>query len=207
MRGETIALRRSHECHDRHPRLLRPGSERPRSRRTAEKRDEFPPFHYPMPHVLPTERIAHSVVQETYCAARFGEGLWQLRVIHVIPAIPACPVRLKSGIRPVPRLRVLAPGSSFFPQQRLQRAAQQLAQGGGDSLPVAGLAVLEFAKTLHQIEELAVNLNRIHRRPALKPLAPAPSVVCATLPPGGNFLDEHGHRFPRNFCLIRVLLN
>src|SRR5205823_5462979 len=80
MRGETIALRRSHECHDRHRRLLRPGSERPRSRRTAEKRDEFAPFHYPMPPVLPTERIAHSVVQETYCAARFGEGLWQLRV-------------------------------------------------------------------------------------------------------------------------------
>ena len=50
------------------------------------------------------------------------------------------------------RMRWLAPGSSFFPQQRLKRAAQQLAEGGGDSLPVAGLAVLEPAEALHEIK-------------------------------------------------------
>ena len=52
------------------------------------------------------------------------------------------------------------------------------------ALPVAGLGVLEFAKTLHQIEELAVDLNRINRRPALEPLAPTPSVVSASLSKG-----------------------
>ena len=67
---------------------------------------------------------------------------------------------------------LLAPGSNFFPQQRLQRAAQQPAHSVGDSLPVAGLGVLEFAKTLHQIEELAVDLNWINCRPAMEPLAP-----------------------------------
>src|SRR5215467_111398 len=41
-RGETIALRRSHECHDRHRGLLRPRG--PRSR-TAEQRDERATLH------------------------------------------------------------------------------------------------------------------------------------------------------------------
>src|SRR5262249_31590405 len=40
-------------------RLLRARRERPRGRRAAEQRDELAPFHYPMPPVLPTERIAH----------------------------------------------------------------------------------------------------------------------------------------------------
>src|SRR5262245_2107792 len=39
--------------------LLRARPERPRGRRTAEKRDEVAAFHCPMPPVLPTERIAH----------------------------------------------------------------------------------------------------------------------------------------------------
>src|SRR5215468_10701015 len=33
--------------------------DRPRSRRTAEQRDELAALHCPMPPVLPTERIAH----------------------------------------------------------------------------------------------------------------------------------------------------
>src|SRR6266436_753246 len=41
-RGETIALRRSHECHDRHRRLLRPRSERPRGRRAADELHSVP---------------------------------------------------------------------------------------------------------------------------------------------------------------------
>ena len=53
----------------------------------------------------------------------------------------------------------LAPGSSFFPQQRLQPAAQQLAERGGDSLPVAGPSVLESAEALHQIKRRAVELR------------------------------------------------
>src|SRR6516164_6613513 len=39
-------------------RLLRARRERPRGR-AAEQRDEIAAFHYPMPPVLPTERIAH----------------------------------------------------------------------------------------------------------------------------------------------------
>jgi hypothetical protein len=38
---------------------VRQRRERPRRRRTAEQRDELTTFHYPMPPVLPTERIAH----------------------------------------------------------------------------------------------------------------------------------------------------
>src|SRR5262249_33929061 len=82
---------------------------------------------------------------------------------------------------------LLAPGSNFFPQQRLQRAAQQPAHRVGDSLPVAGLAVLEFAKTLHQIEKLAVDLNRINRRATMEPLAPTSGISRASLPKGGSF--------------------
>jgi hypothetical protein len=64
--------------------------------------------------------------------------------------------------------RELAPGSSFFPQQRLQRAAQQLATGGGDSLPVARVVFFEPSKALHEIEGHAVDFNRINRRPAVR---------------------------------------
>src|SRR5262249_8072373 len=111
------------------------------------------------------------------------------RVIRVIPAIPACPVRPNSGHSANARAyedRQLASGSSFFPQQRLQRAAQHLAQGGSDSLPVAGLGVLEFAKTLHQIEKLAVDLDRINGRPALEPLAPPSGISGTPLPKDGS---------------------
>src|SRR5262245_9755239 len=54
-RGETIALRRTHECHDRHRRLLRPRSERP-NRRAAEQRDERAP-----PHSITSSAPASSV--------------------------------------------------------------------------------------------------------------------------------------------------
>jgi hypothetical protein len=55
-------------------------------------------------------------------------------------------------------------GKKLVPaRQRLQREAQQLAQGSGNSLPVAGLAVLESAITLHQIKRRAVDLDRINR--------------------------------------------
>src|SRR5262249_1373989 len=83
----------------------------------------------------------------------------------------------------------LAPRRSFFPQQRLKRAAQQRAEGGGDSLPVAGLAVLESAEALHEIKGGAVNLNRIHRRPAMEPLAPTASVVRPS--PLGCLTSDH----------------
>src|SRR5262249_32917821 len=39
--------------------LLRMRRERPRSRCSADKRDEVAPFHCPMPSVLPTERVTH----------------------------------------------------------------------------------------------------------------------------------------------------
>src|SRR5262249_3849618 len=101
----------------------------------------------------------------------------------------------RADIRPMPafmRTRAyLSPGSSLFPQQRLQRAAQQPAHSVGDSLPVAGLAVLEFAKTLHQIEELAVDLNWINCRPAMEPLAPTSGVGGAPLLKSDGFLN-HG---------------
>jgi hypothetical protein len=38
----------------------------------------------------------------------------------------------------------------------------------------------------------AVYLNGINCRPAMKPLAPAPSIGSAPLPKGGRFLN-HGH--------------
>src|SRR5262249_2994074 len=84
----------------------------------------------------------------------------------------------------------LAPGSSFFPQQRFQRAAQQLAQSGGYSLPVAGLAVAEAAKALHQIEGRAVDLNGVNCRPAMEPLAPTSGISGAPLLKGGSFLNH-----------------
>src|SRR5262249_53182949 len=78
-----------------------------------------------------------------------------------------------------------------FPQQRRQRAAQHLAHSVGDSLLVAGLAVLEFAKPLHQIEELAVDLNWINCRPAMEPLAPTGGIGGPPLPKSDCFLN-HG---------------
>src|SRR5262249_21011034 len=95
----------------------------------------------------------------------------------------------------------LAPGSSFFPQQRLQRAAQQLTESPGDSLPVAGLAVLESAKALHQIKRRAVDLNGKNARPAIEPLAPASGIGSAPLPKGGRFLN---HRAIRSGAFLRV---
>ena len=80
------------------------------------------------------------------------------------------------------------PGSSFFPQQRFQRAAQQLAESGGDSLPVADLAVLESAKALHEVKGRAADLNRINRRPAMEPLAPTSGISGAPLPKAAVFL-------------------
>src|SRR5215471_384632 len=56
------------------------------------------------------------------------------------------------------------------PQERLQRAAQQLAQGGGDSLPVAGLAVLEPAEAFHEIERHTVDFDRKYAGTTLQPL-------------------------------------
>jgi hypothetical protein len=47
------------------------------------------------------------------------------------------------------------------------------------------------AETFHQIEELAVDLDRINRRPAMEPLAPTSRVGGASLPKGGSFLG-HG---------------
>src|SRR5262249_57035145 len=73
-----------------------------------------------------------------------------LGVIHVIPAIPACPVRPKSGHSAnacVYEDTPLAPGSSFFPQQRLQPAAQQLAESNCTGLPLTHLAGFEHAQT------------------------------------------------------------
>ena len=37
------------------------------------------------------------------------------------------------------------------------------------------------AETFHQIEELAVDLDRINRRPAMEPLAPTRAISCAPL--------------------------
>jgi hypothetical protein len=88
------------------------------------------------------------------------------------------------------------PGSTFFPQQRLQRAAQQLPESGGDSLPVAGLAVLKPAKALHQVKGRAVGLNGKNARPAMEPLAPPSGISGAPPPNGGSFLDGHSLRFP-----------
>ena len=45
------------------------------------------------------------------------------------------------------------------------------------------------AETFHQIEELAVDLNRINRRPAMEPLAPTRAISGAPLLKGGSFLN------------------
>jgi hypothetical protein len=66
-----------------------------------------------------------------------------------------------------------------------------LPRGGGNSLPVTGLAILEPAKPLHQIEKLAVDLDRINRRPAIESFAPTPGIGGAPLPKGRSFLN-HG---------------
>jgi len=50
---------------------------------------------------------------------------------------------------------------------------------------------LEFyaAETFHQIEELAVDLDRINRRPAMEPLARTRAISGAPLLKGGSFLN------------------
>jgi hypothetical protein len=55
--------------------VLRAHRERPRCCRAADERDEFAPFHCPMPPVLPTERIAHLSTAGDCCAAGFQSGL------------------------------------------------------------------------------------------------------------------------------------
>jgi len=86
---------------------------------------------------------------------------------------------------------LLASGSSLFPEQRLKRAPQQLAQRGGDSLPVAGLAVLEPTETFHQVKRRGVGLNWKNARPTLEPLAPTSGISGAPLFKRGSFLN-HG---------------
>jgi hypothetical protein len=81
---------------------------------------------------------------------------------------------------------LLAPGSNFFPQEGLQGAAQQLAQGGGDSLPVAGLAVLEPAEAFHEIERHTVDFDRKHTGTTLQPLAPTSDISGAPLLEGAS---------------------
>src|SRR5215813_3873901 len=69
---------------------------RPRGR-TSDKRDELAPFHCSAPPVLPIERIAHTPQYARRAAAlRDFNSPFPVWVIHVIPAIAACPVRPKS---------------------------------------------------------------------------------------------------------------
>src|SRR5262245_41740202 len=119
-----------------------------------------------------------------------------LGVHHVIRAIPACPVRPKSGHSAAGSVyedtRLPIAGKQLLPAATTSaRGAATCAHSVGDSLPVAGLAVLEFAKTLHQIEELAVDLNWINCRPAMEPLAPTSGVGGAPLLKSDGFLN-HG---------------
>src|SRR5262249_16791477 len=51
--------------------VLRARSQRPRSRRAAEQRDEIAPFQCSVPPVLLTEMIAHLSTAGDYCAAGF----------------------------------------------------------------------------------------------------------------------------------------
>jgi len=55
---------------------------------------------------------------------------------------------------------------------------------------------LEFyaAETFHQIEELAIDLDRINRRPAMEPLAPTRAISGAPLLKGGSFLNHSRSR-------------
>ena len=61
------------EPNHRHRGLLRARRERPRGC-AAEKRDELAPFHWPMPPVLRTERIAHLGTEETAALRDFNPG-------------------------------------------------------------------------------------------------------------------------------------
>jgi|SRR5215475_1182080 len=79
----------------RHRWLLRARRERPRRSRAAEKRDEVAPFHYPMPPVLPTERIARlrygTRLLRCGISARLRTGLGQIRSsddVHCTTALP-----------------------------------------------------------------------------------------------------------------------
>src|SRR5262249_46166400 len=56
----------------------------------------------------------------------------------------------------------------------------------GGETPPSDSSVTSFSPS-----DRAVDLNRINCRPAREPLAPAPGVLRATLPPGGSFL-KHG---------------
>jgi hypothetical protein len=99
---------------------------------------------------VPTIPIILLKHDQTRFGLSFPKGRCPLGVRHSChPCVSGSPQERTFGQCRVYEYMLAVPGSSFFPQQRLQRTAQQPAQGGGDSLPVAGLAVLEPAKALH----------------------------------------------------------
>lgn len=85
------------------------------------------------------------------------------------------------------------PGSSL-PQQRSQGQAEEFAERNGNGLPITHFVSFEPAKTLHQIEGRAVDLNRLNRRPAMEPLAPTSGITGTPLPKGGRSLNHGGRR-------------
>jgi len=70
------------------------------------------------------------------------------------------------------------PGSRILAEQPSRRSS-------------GALPHLEFyaAETFQQIEELAVDLDRINRRPAMEPLARTRAISGAPLLKGGSFLN------------------
>src|SRR6516165_4790848 len=61
---------------------------------------------------------------------------------------------------------------------------QQPAKSNGDSLLVLDFTGRQAGKPLHQIKNLTINLNRIHRGATLPPGAPCLGISNTTLPNG-----------------------
>jgi hypothetical protein len=95
------------------------------------------------------------------------------------------------ALRDVTCHRKLATGS--FAQQRVERAAQQLAEGMSDGPPVITVAGVEPPKTNQEIKRFTVHFDEITCSPTSLPRPPAPGVVCTPLPDSGRFLKSIMH--------------
>ena len=83
------------EANDRDRRLLRARRERPCGSRTADERDKIAsPHRVPQPE---GHTLSYCHGNAVLCITAKLAQQWQIRVIHVISAILACPVRPKSG--------------------------------------------------------------------------------------------------------------
>ena len=82
--------------------------------------------------------------------------------------------------------KVSQPGHEAAPTPLVHKTER-----GGNSFPIAGLAVWEKASLHHEVEKLAVDLDGVAGASIREPLAPTSGISGTPLPKGGSFLN-HG---------------